>query len=118
MLLCAEGAAELHTGWQLLILLLVRKFYACGQYFFCQSLKSSGGSGPSLGASVLELFNITSLSGDSRSNLISGALSRGFLPHGSCLFLWLRTVLMSSLENSSLKFKGLCFFICSIRKVM
>lgn len=86
--------------------------------FFCQSLKSSGGSGPSLGASVLELFNLTSLSGDSRSNLISGALSPGFLPHGSCLFLWLRTVLMFSLENSSLKFKGLCFFIYSIRKVM
>jgi len=85
--------------------------------FFCQSLKSSGGSGLSLGASVLELFNITSLSGDSRSNLISGALSPGFLPHGSCLFLWLWTVLMSSLENTSLKFKGL-FFICSIRKVM
>lgn len=85
--------------------------------FFCQSLKSSGGSGLSLGASVLELFNITSLSGDSRSNLISGALNPGFLPHGSCLFLWLWTVLMSSLENTSLKFKGL-FFICSIRKVM
>lgn len=67
---------------------------------------------------MLEQFNLSSLSGDSRRSLISGVLIPGLLPDGSHLFLWLWAVLMSSLENSFLKFEGLCFIICSIRKAM